>query len=65
VSRRDPSENVEEMLAPQKMLSELREDNSLLTGYLRETHEICAKYNDVATTSLDDDANGDRGGDEP
>ena len=32
------------------------------TGYLRETHEICAKYDDVATTSLDDDANGDRGG---
>jgi hypothetical protein len=32
------------------------------TGYLRETHEICAKYNDVATTSLDDDANGDRVG---
>jgi starvation-inducible DNA-binding protein len=34
------------------MLSELRDDNSLLTAYLRETHEICAKCNDVATTSL-------------
>ena len=45
-------DNDEEMLTPQKMLSELREDNSLLTGYLRETHEICAKYNDVATTGL-------------
>jgi starvation-inducible DNA-binding protein len=34
------------------MLSELRDDNSFLTAYLRETHEICAKCNDVATTSL-------------
>jgi hypothetical protein len=34
------------------MLSELRDDNSLMTGYMREVHEICAKYNDVATTSL-------------
>jgi starvation-inducible DNA-binding protein len=34
------------------MLSELRDDNSLLTAYMRETHEICEKYNDVATTSL-------------
>jgi starvation-inducible DNA-binding protein len=32
------------------MLSELRDDNSLLTRYMRETHEICAKHNDVATT---------------
>jgi starvation-inducible DNA-binding protein len=45
-------DNDEESLTPQKMLSELRDDNSLLTAYLRETHEICAKYNDVATTSL-------------
>ena len=53
VSRRQRlRDNDEEMLTPQKMLSELREDNSLLTGYLRETHEICSKYNDVATTSL-------------
>jgi starvation-inducible DNA-binding protein len=42
----------EERLAPQVMLAELRDDNSLLTGFMRETHEICAKHNDVATTSL-------------
>jgi starvation-inducible DNA-binding protein len=42
----------EEAMAPQKMLTELRDDNSQLTGYMRETHEICARYNDVATTSL-------------
>ena len=53
VSRRQRlRDNDEEMLTPQKMLSELREDNSLLTGYLQETHELCAKYNDIATTSL-------------
>jgi starvation-inducible DNA-binding protein len=42
----------EERLTPQTMLSQLRDDNSLLTGYMRETHKICAKHNDVATTSL-------------
>ena len=45
-------DNDEEAMAPQKMLTELRDDNSQLTGYMRETHEICARYNDVATTSL-------------
>ena len=53
ISRRQRlRDNDEEALTPQQMLSELRDDNSLLTGYLRETHEICAEYNDVATTSL-------------
>ena len=53
ISRRQRlRDNDESALTPQKMLSELRDDNSLLTGYMRETHEICAKYNDVATTSL-------------
>jgi starvation-inducible DNA-binding protein len=45
-------DNDQETLISQKMLSELRDDNSLLTGYMRETHDVCAKYNDVATTSL-------------
>jgi starvation-inducible DNA-binding protein len=53
ISRRQRlRDNDEEALTPQNMLSELRDDNSLLTGYMRETHEICARYNDVATTSL-------------
>ena len=53
ISRRQRlRDNDEETLTPRKMLSELREDNSLLTGYLQETHELCAKYNDIATTSL-------------
>jgi len=53
ISRRQRlRDNDEETLTPRKMLSELREDNSLLTGYLQETHGLCAKYNDIATTSL-------------
>ena len=39
-------------LLPQQMLSELREDNSQLTGFLRSAHEVCARHNDVATSSL-------------
>src|SRR5579862_9387531 len=39
-------------LMPRQMLSELRDDSVDLTRYLRETHELCGKFNDVATTSL-------------
>jgi DNA-binding ferritin-like protein len=42
----------EERVAPQKMLSELRDDNAQLTRFLRAAHEICERYHDVATTSL-------------
>jgi starvation-inducible DNA-binding protein len=53
ISRRQRlRDNDEEAMTPQNMLSELRDDNSLLTGYMRKTHQICAKHNDVATTSL-------------
>jgi len=45
-------DNDDETVTPKKMLSELRDDNAHLTGFLREAHEICAKHNDVATTSL-------------
>ena len=34
------------------MLAELREDNLQLTKSMRETHDLCEKYNDVATASL-------------
>ena len=34
------------------MLAELRNDNSELTRFLRATHEVCEKHNDVATASL-------------
>jgi len=45
-------DNDEEHVAPEKMLKELHGDNVKLTGYLRGAHEICAKHNDVASTSL-------------
>jgi starvation-inducible DNA-binding protein len=45
-------DNDQENMAPQKMLSELRDDSSQLTNFLRQAHEICEKHGDVATTSL-------------
>jgi starvation-inducible DNA-binding protein len=45
-------DNDKEKVPPEEMLSELRDDNSQLTRFLRGAHEVCAKYNDVATTSL-------------
>lgn len=45
-------DNDDEKVSPEKMLSELRDDNAQLTRSLRGAHEICAKHNDVATTSL-------------
>jgi starvation-inducible DNA-binding protein len=45
-------DNDAEYVTPQDMLAELRDDNKQLTGFMRETHDLCADYNDVATTSL-------------
>lgn len=45
-------DNNEEHVAPKEMLSELSSDNQALTRYFRAAHEVCEKYNDVATTSL-------------
>jgi starvation-inducible DNA-binding protein len=45
-------DNDEERVAPKEMLAELASDNLALTRYFRSAHEICEKYNDVATTSL-------------
>ena len=46
------ADNDADQNTPFQMLSELRDDNLRLTGFLRETHQICAVHNDVATTSL-------------
>ena len=46
------TDNNGEDLIPQDMLQELYNDNRQLTNALRSTHEICARHNDVATTSL-------------
>ncbi len=45
-------DNDMELVAPEKMLQEVLSDNRKLTRFLRTTHEVCARYNDVATTSL-------------
>ena len=45
-------DNDRESVAPEEMLSELRDDNLQLTRFLRSAHELCAAHNDVATTSL-------------
>jgi len=45
-------DNNAERVAPLEMMKELRADNVQLTRFLRETHEVCDKHRDVATTSL-------------
>jgi starvation-inducible DNA-binding protein len=46
------SDNEAEALPPAEMLNELRDDNNLLIGALRESHDVCDRENDVATASL-------------
>src|SRR5271168_5251530 len=46
------SDNNAEYVAPEDMLAELRDDNLQFTRELRQTHELCDRYNDVATASL-------------
>jgi len=45
-------DNSEGFVAAKDMLSELHSDNLNLVKYMRATHEITSKHNDVATTSL-------------
>jgi len=45
-------DNNKESVSPGEMLGDLRTDNRELTRFLRITHEVCEKYNDVATASL-------------
>jgi starvation-inducible DNA-binding protein len=46
------ADNAKESVAAQAMLSELRDDNAKVTTYMRETHELCDEFGDVATASL-------------
>jgi starvation-inducible DNA-binding protein len=46
------SDNDADFVTPADMLAELREDNQRLAGFMRETHEMCDSYGDVATASL-------------
>jgi starvation-inducible DNA-binding protein len=45
-------DNNEEFVTPKDMLAEVCEDNQQLTRSFRAAHEVCEKYNDVATASL-------------
>src|SRR5205814_9029595 len=46
------ADNDAESVTPLDMLAELREDNSQLADRMRETHNVCDEYGDVATASL-------------
>ena len=46
------TDNDAETVAPADMLTELRNDNILLTNALRDTHDVCGQFGDVATASL-------------
>lgn len=45
-------DNDESYVSAQEMLAELRDDNTQLANFMRETHGLCDKFGDVATASL-------------
>ena len=45
-------DNDAEYVEPKDMLAELRDDNKSLTVSMREVHNVCDEYGDVATASL-------------
>jgi starvation-inducible DNA-binding protein len=45
-------DNDAEYVEPEDMLAELCEDNKTLVARLRETHNVCEDYRDIATASL-------------
>lgn len=45
-------DNDADYVTSQDMLAELRDDNKQLTAILRQVHNVCDKYGDVATASL-------------
>ncbi|WP_024506511.1 DNA starvation/stationary phase protection protein [Bradyrhizobium sp. ARR65] len=45
-------DNDAEYVDPQDMLAELRGDNQQLTKEMRQVHQLCDEYGDVATASL-------------
>ena len=46
------ADNDADYVSPQDMLAELREDNERLTSIMRQVHNVCDEYGDVATASL-------------
>ncbi|MFG1360238.1 Dps family protein [Xanthobacter pseudotagetidis] len=46
------ADNDADFVTAEDMLAELMEDNKSMVGYLREVHDVCDAFNDVATASL-------------
>ena len=46
------SDNDADYVDPKDMLAELAEDNRQLVAEMRQVHNVCEEYGDVATTSL-------------
>jgi starvation-inducible DNA-binding protein len=46
------ADNDAEYVEPSDMLAEVREDNKSLTVRLREAHNVCEEYGDIATAGL-------------
>jgi starvation-inducible DNA-binding protein len=46
------ADNDAEYLGALDMIAELRDDNAMLTKYMRDVHAICDEAGDVATASL-------------
>jgi starvation-inducible DNA-binding protein len=46
------SDNDADYVEPSDMLAELREDNKTLSARLRQAHDVCDEYHDIATASL-------------
>jgi len=46
------ADNDAEGVTPAHMLAELRDDNATLVSALRDVHEVCDRYGDIATASL-------------
>ncbi len=45
-------DNSQDFVAPKEMLAELCADNQYLVRFMRSTHEVCDRHNDIATASL-------------
>ena len=45
-------DNDADYVSPEDMLAELRDDNKSLTAAMRQVHNVCDDYGDVATASL-------------
>ncbi|MFG1349946.1 Dps family protein [Xanthobacter autotrophicus] len=46
------ADNEADYVSPEDMIAELAEDNRRLVTFLREVHNVCDEYHDVATASL-------------